>query len=1029
MNLTIAPDTAPNTLDRGSKNCRISIVIPVFNDQETIARALDSCLYQTFENFEVICVDDGSTDDTPLILAEYAAKDPRVFVVTHDRSRTAFQARRTGVLRARGDYIMFLDGDDEYALTACAVVDMVAQIDSPDVIHFGTTITNTEGARMTSFETSLDPKESVLVGGAIFDYFLGPKRNVLQGHLWNKAYCRRLAVDSFGEQSPSLEIPRINDLCMTFILLARAMSYRSVPDRLYRYRFGAGLAGQRSLDLEGFEIFLKARLAYEIIVDFVSGDGCTVPDPDAALRRLRKSLIRNTTGYLAKVRHSGPAALKRFLETWPSEEVIASLMTDMDTGLAPFLEGWQGIKRDPIQKARTIGIFGNAIVGHGGIQRVIALQAKLLTDAGYSVVILTRATAEEILYPTPESVRVRALGQHGPGSPSERLSEILYWIKEVANEEKIDILINHANYRDDELFMALGLSMIPIRTVYTIHNFCLRSMLDFNKRMVQYPTILSLYDAVAVLSPTDDLFWRLAGLTNTRVLPNPIDGVLTDESSAGDSGDPLTEVDILWMARLQEHTKAQSEAMHILSRVLDSRPLTKMRIIGPDADRGAAETLKKLAASLGVSESVEILPATDHPEEALRATKIVLCTSVVEGFPYSLVEAIAAHRPVVMYALPHLMIPDGNPSIVSTPWGRRDLCADAVVDLLDKGPELTDIATQGYKVMTGQYNDKELLVIYEALFESLTDPDNEEPVQGHQSSEWKMGSVLVDECLRLFGAMLDRVSSEQSVVRKQLEESRAEVKELKARLQSVSDAVRANTSSSLRDQVRRLARTSAGTTSPSVQQQGIWPLGQRRGLSWNAAVDSPFSDVAPEDRYYVSACWLLDQGLLPDWVDGAPFGAHSEARRKDVVEALWRLAGRPTSGNNLTTPDDELTYWWAHDHAMIGGLQMDKYQEWSTQVLTKSALAAFLYRAAGQPNVVPSETSPFSDLKVDHVHYPSVWWCSLHGIVTGLRTASGVVFQPNQPVQRCDMAEALFRLIMGPIVPPAQSVAVSPNRQ
>ena len=85
--------------------------MPCFNVEEHLASALESVLSQTFADFEVVAVDDGSTDATPARLAEYAARDPRIRVFTQP-NRGVSAARNRGLDAAQGTYIFFVDPDD-----------------------------------------------------------------------------------------------------------------------------------------------------------------------------------------------------------------------------------------------------------------------------------------------------------------------------------------------------------------------------------------------------------------------------------------------------------------------------------------------------------------------------------------------------------------------------------------------------------------------------------------------------------------------------------------------------------------------------------------------------------------------------------------------------------------------------------------------------------------------------------------------------------------------------------------------------
>lgn len=89
-----------------------SVVIPAYNSSNTISRAVDSVLEQTLHDLEVIVVDDGSTDNTAEIVRQY--EDHRVECIVHGENVGGSAARNTGIERANGEYIAFLDADDEW---------------------------------------------------------------------------------------------------------------------------------------------------------------------------------------------------------------------------------------------------------------------------------------------------------------------------------------------------------------------------------------------------------------------------------------------------------------------------------------------------------------------------------------------------------------------------------------------------------------------------------------------------------------------------------------------------------------------------------------------------------------------------------------------------------------------------------------------------------------------------------------------------------------------------------------------------
>ena len=90
---------------------KISIIIPIYKVEKYLQSCLDSVLAQTFKDWEAICVNDGSPDNSGKILTEYAKKDPRIKIITQNNQGPSV-ARNNGLKQANGKYIFFLDSDD-----------------------------------------------------------------------------------------------------------------------------------------------------------------------------------------------------------------------------------------------------------------------------------------------------------------------------------------------------------------------------------------------------------------------------------------------------------------------------------------------------------------------------------------------------------------------------------------------------------------------------------------------------------------------------------------------------------------------------------------------------------------------------------------------------------------------------------------------------------------------------------------------------------------------------------------------------
>ena len=100
---------------------KISIIVPVYNVAEYLPQCLDSLVNQTYPNLEIICVNDGSTDQSPEVLVSYAFKYPSIRIINQENQGLS-GARNTGIEHATGEYIMFVDSDDWLDIETCTVM-------------------------------------------------------------------------------------------------------------------------------------------------------------------------------------------------------------------------------------------------------------------------------------------------------------------------------------------------------------------------------------------------------------------------------------------------------------------------------------------------------------------------------------------------------------------------------------------------------------------------------------------------------------------------------------------------------------------------------------------------------------------------------------------------------------------------------------------------------------------------------------------------------------------------------------------
>jgi glycosyltransferase involved in cell wall biosynthesis len=115
---------------------KISVIIPIYNVEKYLSVCLESVINQTYQNLEIILVDDGSTDACPKICDDYATKDNRIKLI-HKKNGGLSDARNIGVKHATGDLISFVDSDDVLSLYFYEKLINILEENDADIVECG----------------------------------------------------------------------------------------------------------------------------------------------------------------------------------------------------------------------------------------------------------------------------------------------------------------------------------------------------------------------------------------------------------------------------------------------------------------------------------------------------------------------------------------------------------------------------------------------------------------------------------------------------------------------------------------------------------------------------------------------------------------------------------------------------------------------------------------------------------------------------------------------------------------------------
>lgn len=202
---------------------RFSIIIPAYNAEAYLKRCLDSILSQNYSDYEVIVIDDGSTDGTASILKQY----PQVKIISQTNHGMA-SARNRGMEMAQGDYILFVDSDDRLCPNALAI--LVPHLDGEDIVGFGTQIYNESNGIYTD-----NPIQSTAATTG-WDYFNRHRLTPSPVHfvcIWQRAYRHEFLNDSKLHFVDGLR--RAEDDIFTTMAMFHARSIKTIADCLYIY--------------------------------------------------------------------------------------------------------------------------------------------------------------------------------------------------------------------------------------------------------------------------------------------------------------------------------------------------------------------------------------------------------------------------------------------------------------------------------------------------------------------------------------------------------------------------------------------------------------------------------------------------------------------------------------------------------------------------------------------------------------------------------------------------------------------------
>lgn len=235
----------------------ISVIVPVYNCEQTIDKCIDSVLQQSFKDWELILVNDGSIDRSGEICCSYAKMDDRITVIEKENGGGAGEARNAGILKATSPFLCFIDSDDWIDYVMLEHLYNAQKEKDYDIVICGYHNIINEAEDSYNSETVSENRE-VIGQQDVRDYFVKYYPEGMVGYPWNKMYRTSLIRDNHL-QFPKMR--RLEDGIFNTEVFERAKSCRVLEEALYNYRVG-GQVELRKLPKDFYVLVEKFVLQY-----------------------------------------------------------------------------------------------------------------------------------------------------------------------------------------------------------------------------------------------------------------------------------------------------------------------------------------------------------------------------------------------------------------------------------------------------------------------------------------------------------------------------------------------------------------------------------------------------------------------------------------------------------------------------------------------------------------------------------------------------------------------------------------------
>ena len=720
----------------------ISIIVPVYNVAEYLPKCIESIKSQTMTDFEVICIDDGSTDNSLEILRGVAKEDKRFVVLTQENKGPGI-ARNVGISMAKGDYILFMDPDDWYP------DENVLELHLSKASMTDCTIS---GGSLSFYDSQ---SEKIVPGKISETVFKDEKVVSFTSYQYDYFFMRFMYSTKMIRDNNVIfpDLRRYQDVLFFLKAMSVAREFYCFKEETYVYRGNnrppAFFTKDKSMAwLEGMKQAIALsrkkrwhRIHYKTVLrltydNFLQATIDLRLSADPEYESLMESVISeidwrslqyidfgmDSLYPLYKVLYGQylwdilnvPSDLKkdcvnRFIKKYGPETFVKSLTYNYLNDKDSLVRITSAMEKNKInRRVSTIGIFNEAL-NVGGVERCISLLIPMFDAMGYNVILFTESSPKDDKFHIKSYVKRIVI----PGrDQTDRVSWVrrVYKLSKSIIDNKVDVMYYHSYWKGNLIFDALTCKYICSIPFILHHHNVFSSMLARNNDLFSNALeLFSFSDCIIALSTVDELYFRLHGIPS-EYISNPT-------SYLSKVIRPKDDNMVIWVGRFVPNHKQPMEALKIINLVSKTHPDVKLYMIG-DGGQDVKDEMTRFIDSNRLNENIFFTGFIDNVQDYYASARLMLMTSCIEGFPMAVAECKYNGLPLVTYDLPYVeMIRDGA-GVVRVDQLDHVSAASAVCDLLDNECRLNILSDEALKSLA-DYSDESIKEEWIKVFEFI----------------------------------------------------------------------------------------------------------------------------------------------------------------------------------------------------------------------------------------------------------------------------------------------------------------------